>query len=159
MLILAVDKGMDFPVNRLTIARTPARAVRMSDTDTEIAKRIPQNGHISDTSVAYLVAEIPAERITGKITAMLEAKTPQGNPDWRAQSDAVKLWMSYVIGLPVQRQHIIQEKITSAPTAQQLLANPVAVEAILRQILADPAGEAAMRQIMGEKALGNGSRD
>lgn len=107
--------------------------VSVADTDREIAKRIPSNGAVSTASMEYLVQQIPAERITGKLAAMLEAKTPQGNPDWRAQSDAVKLWLSYVIGLPVQRQEIVQHRINTSPL-DSLLATAEDRDALRRQL-------------------------
>jgi hypothetical protein len=147
----SVDRVVFYPDFCLILARTPAHInmVAEAEIDAAIERRIPANGHIGPAALEFLVEKIPADRIVRKIDAMLKAETPQGNPDWRAQSDAVKLWLSYVIGLPIQRQHIIQEKI-STPAPDKLLENPVAVETLFRLALATEAGKAALAKVAAE---------
>lgn len=66
--------------------------------------------NISQHLLERLVAEIPAKRILEGIKEMLSAtfitKSGKSHPDYRAREAGLKLYMSYAIGLPVQRQII-----------------------------------------------------
>lgn len=115
-----------------------------------MAKRIinnssipPEDRHISTQAIARLIKVITPDRIIDKIEEMLEATYPNGQPDWRSQESACKLWMAYAIGLPVQRQEIIQHNITTPPV-DQLLGDTASVEALIRVISANPDGKALL---------------
>lgn len=98
------------------------------------------NPQLSARAITYLCNEIPAQEVVQVIRDLLTAETPQGNPDWRARESGVKLWMSYVIGLPIQRQEIIQHRIVSKPDAGKLLSTPSALEALARSLANNPEG-------------------
>ena len=95
-------------------------------TDNEEFPREP--GLLGLAAMTRLAEEIPIELIVsgikdlltatqtnGKIAAKLEEGGFAAPPDYRAREAGLKLWLSYVIGMPVQRQHILQEKRVSAP--------------------------------------------
>jgi len=106
---------------------------------TKPAELIPADSPgLSLRTIAEMVNSIPLDRITRTIAEMLDACTPQGNPDWRARTDGAKLWLSYVIGLPVQRQEIVTHKITTAPALRSLMSDPAVRERIQAEL--DAAG-------------------
>ncbi len=64
-----------------------------------------------------------------------------GAPDWRGRESGVKLWLSYVVGLPVQRQEIVTHKVSSIGDSKALLRSPATLEAISRQLAGTAEGE------------------
>ena len=118
------------------------------------ALKLPDNPVLSQRTIAQLINAVPLETITATISAMLEACTPQEYPDWRARESGVKLWLSYVIGLPVQRQEIVTHKVSSVADPAALLANPATVEAIARQLKGTEAGDKLLAALMTKRAQG-----
>lgn len=118
----------------------------------EIPDLIPSDSpQLSTRTIVALVNKVPVDRIITVIESMLDAETPQGNPDWRARESGVKLWLSYVVGLPVQRQEIIQHKIVSKPDAGKLLATPSALEALARSLAQQPEGKRKLLEALKDE--------
>lgn len=103
---------------------------------------------VSLANIERLATELPFEQVISCIREMFGALLSNDKPDWRARETGVKLWLSYVIGLPVQRQEIITHKVTSAPTTAQLLKNPATREALVRQIAGDPESRKALLDML-----------
>ncbi len=101
----------------------------------------PQASALSQRALERLVNEVPADDVCAMVKEMLTAETPQGNPDWRARTDAIKVWFSYVIGLPIQRQEIVTHKVSGHVDAAALLSNPATLDAIVRRLSGTPAGD------------------
>lgn len=101
-----------------------------------------------------IATRYPASVICGHIDSLLNAtvgKEGFERPDCRSVESGLKLVLAYSIGLPVQRQEIITQKITSAPTAAQLLKNPATIQAIIRQIADDPEGRRTLRNALKDE--------
>lgn len=114
----------------------------MSDRSKAAIAAIRPDSDLSRAALESLTSQVPSDDVIGTLAAMLVAETPQGNPDWRARENAVKLWLSYVVGLPVQRQEIVQHKVTSARPTLAMLSDP-ATRSALRQLLADAEAQAS----------------
>ncbi len=99
---------------------------------------ISKPGDIGPQMLQQLAALLPPALIAEKIQGMLNATYESGGKvktDWRAVEAGVKLWMSYQIGMPVQRQVILQQKSESGEeTLERLLASP-ASRKMLGQLL------------------------
>lgn len=66
-------------------------------------------GDINRKVAEVLALKVPADRIAEIINGLLNAKrqTKHGEvADTRAMEAGAKLWLSYVVGLPIQRQQI-----------------------------------------------------
>jgi hypothetical protein len=104
----------------------------------------------SDVGPALLgkLAElVPPAVIAAKVQEMLEAelKNARGEyyPDWRAREAGIKLYLSYMIGMPVQRQIVVSEQRESTgQTLDRLLASPASRRA-LRSVLDEEQGRGA----------------
>jgi hypothetical protein len=81
---------------------------------------------------------IKAMMVTGSLMKAAKEAGFEAPPDWRAREAGIKLWCSYVIGMPVQRQHIVKEDIRREQPLEELLRSPAA-RAALREALADGA--------------------
>jgi len=95
-----------------------------------------------------VLARIPVDRIVESIDRLLSSIDRNGNPDARGIAAGVTLWTETLIGKPVQRQHIIQEKRTNAPPIEELLNSPAAVESLARALSRSEEGRAAMASAM-----------
>ncbi len=91
---------------------------------------------LSERSIRHIASVVTVEEIGQRIRLLLDAKLSNNQPDVRAIEAGLKLWLSYVIGLPVQRQEIVQHRITSGGSLADLLADPAAKQA-LRKALDD----------------------
>ena len=112
-------------------------------------------------AIRLIAAEVAPSEIAKTIKEMMGACLVSGSlvkkaleegldapPDWRAREAGVKLWLSYVVGMPVQRQHIVQERRQSAPI-EDLLGSPAAREALAKAFAGSPEGRAAMQEALG----------
>lgn len=113
-----------------------------SPDDDENPLDIAREKGVSPRLVMRIAEKIPFDDIITGIKEMLGALLSNDKPDWRAREIGIKLWLSYVIGLPVQRQHVIQERITTAPTVDTLLQNPATLDALERMLAAARAQQA-----------------
>lgn len=92
----------------------------------------------SDVGPALLgkLAElVPPAVIAAKIHEMLDAelKNARGEfyPDWRAREAGIKLYLSYQLGMPVQRQIVVNEqRENKEQTLERLLASPASRRAL-----------------------------
>lgn len=100
---------------------------------------------LSPRAIERLATEVPIETIIEGIQYLINAKIgdppEDGEPDLRrrdtrALEAGLKLWLSYVIGLPVQRQEIVTHKLTGTIDPVQLIANPATLDALARQAVA-----------------------
>jgi hypothetical protein len=96
---------------------------------------------VSQALVDHLSKRFPPEYIAEKVAELLVAThvTRGGNPiaDNRAREAGVKLLLSYLVGLPVQRQEIVNVNIDSLADLQQRAQQSPA----LRQAVAKLLGE------------------
>ena len=142
-----------------------------SQPDNQDTLSIRKNGDIRAPWVSQKLIETLSERFTpemivGYIEQLLEAThvTKGGNhiPDNRARESAVKLLLAYMVGLPVQRQEIIQKFIDgSKDTEEAILASPALRATLARKIAQVEASEAAgiagkTIEIEAEQNRGNG---
>lgn len=88
---------------------------------------------LSTRAVAELCNRVPIDRVIERITGLLDAEMRDGFPDHRARKDGITLWLSYVVGLPVQRQEIVTHKVTG-PKLESLLDSQEARERVKRLI-------------------------
>ncbi len=95
---------------------------------------------VSPAVLEAINAKIEPDEIANAIREMLDATLASGLPDWRAREIAIKTYLSYTVGLPVQRQEIIQHRIVSKPDAGKLLSTPSALEALARSLANNPEG-------------------
>jgi hypothetical protein len=118
---------------------------------------------VSQKLIETLAERFTPERIVGYIEDLLAAthctKGGQVIPDNRARESAVKLLLAYVVGLPVQRQEIIQKFIDgSKETEEAILASPALRSTLARKIAQVEASVAAgATTIELEQNGGNGS--
>ena len=109
-----------------------------------------QNTRDIGTGTLKRLAElVTPERIAEKIHEMLDATTlvrtgsesTEERPDWRTVEAAVKLWLAYQLGMPVQRQVIVQQAAeTSEGTMDRLMSSPAAIK-VLESMLTKAKGE------------------
>lgn len=106
----------------------------------ELARRIP-----IDRVITLLENMMGAVMVSNSIGKAMRERGEAPPPDWRAREAAVKIYLSYVVGMPVQRQHLVKETLTT-PTdpTQDLAASPAARAALARMLAASPEGRAAM---------------
>jgi hypothetical protein len=144
---------------------------KSTNADNQDTLTIRKNGDIrapwvSQKLIETLAERFTPERIVGYIEDLLAAThvTKGGNiiPDNRAREAAVKLLLAYVVGLPVQRQEIIQKFIDgSLDTEEAILASPALRSTLARKIARVEASEAAgiaskTIEIESEQNRGNG---
>lgn len=95
-----------------------------------------------DRVLSHLAAAIPAATIIDGINKLLEAtfvtKSGKKHPDFRAREAGLKLWLNYLVGLPIQRQIIATAASPESRTAawDRLLQSPAA-RAEIRRMLDD----------------------
>jgi hypothetical protein len=114
-----------------------------SSSSTEIPT-IRQASDIGPEMLTRLAAKVSpediAELIRTMITAEHETKSGALYPDWRAREAGAKLWMSYMIGMPVQRQIVVNEtRESTGQTLERLLASPASRRA-LQSVLDEEQG-------------------
>lgn len=96
--------------------------------------------------VERLVAEIPETEIVSKIREMLNAsyvtKSGKEHPDYRAREAGIKLYLSYTVGLPLQRQimaNVNQERPSEEAEWSRILTSPAARRVLKARLI--EAGE------------------
>jgi hypothetical protein len=113
----------------------------MRKTQTELKNL--RAGDIGTGLILQLAKEVPPEQIAVAIKEMLGATTNQRTgahdyeevPDWRAREAAVKLYLSYMLGMPVQRTEVKTQVIESEEqTLARLLGSPAVREALRREL-------------------------
>lgn len=99
---------------------------------------------IGSSTLKRLADLVTPEQIAAKIQGMLGAtmvvrtgaESTEERPDWRTIEAAVKLWLSYQLGMPVQRQVVVQQAPeTGEATMSRLMSSPAAVK-VLETMLA-----------------------
>lgn len=116
----------------------------MSTPATEL-KAINKGSDIGPALLSKLAELIPVEFVAEKILQLLNAECVNARgesyPDNRAIEAGVKLYMSYQVGMPVQRQVIVnQTSESAAQTLERLLESPASRRA-LQQVLDSRGGE------------------
>ena len=104
-----------------------------------VTNNFEQASNVTKELVAYLAERFPPDLIAGKIEELLHAthKTRGGNdiPDNRAREAAVKLLISYLVGLPVQRTENVNINIDSMEDLQSRMKGSPAVQAALNGLI------------------------
>lgn len=101
-------------------------------------------GDLTPKVLAILAEKVPVEEIGDKIRALLDAKTKDGTrSDFRAVEAGLKIWLSYVVGLPVQRTENVNVNLDADAGAglRERLAKSPALRSALRKALEDSEGE------------------
>ncbi len=109
---------------------------------------------VSKHLLERLAAEVPADTILDGIRKLLAAtfvtKSGKEHPDYRAREAGLKLWLNYLVGLPVQRQ-----VIANVPP-------PKSREESWHEIERSPAARAALRRVLDDAdrraEVGEGAR-
>ncbi len=97
--------------------------------------QIKESRDIGPALLGKLAELVPPAVIAAKIHEMLDAeiKNARGEfyPDWRAREAGIKLYLSYQLGMPVQRQIVVNEqRETTSQTLERLLASPASRRAL-----------------------------
>lgn len=123
----------------------------MSEKSTRAARALEATGRpggISADTINTLVNFVPVEKVMERLKEMLDATTPGGTfPDWRARENAIKLWLSYAVGLPVQRVEETQTRVNVQIDPEKLLSNPASLEAIARKLQGTDAGARLLAEL------------
>jgi hypothetical protein len=102
-------------------------------------------GDLSPRVISILAEKIPADQIRQTIQEMMSAERPlKGGasiPDWRAREAAVKLWLAYCEGLPIQRQQIVTHQVSGPDLWETAKTNPHVREALRNQLAALDAAD------------------
>ena len=104
-----------------------------------VTQSFDQPANVTKELVSYLAERFPPDLIAGKIEELLHAthKTRGGNdiPDNRAREAAVKLLISYLVGLPIQRTENVNINIDSMEDLQSRMKSSPAVQAALNGLI------------------------
>lgn len=133
-------------------------------TDTDATDENPEDPQFTPAllgpkAIERLAREVPIEKVIATIKDMMEANMTAGNaaaklvaagmeppPDWRAREAALKLWLSYVVGMPIQRQHIVHDKPRRSNPEEDFENSPAAQAAALRYLRSTPEGREMLAQ-------------
>jgi hypothetical protein len=96
-----------------------------------------------------------ADRIHELINAKRETKSGGSIPDVRAMEAGIKLYLAYVVGLPVQRTEAVNVNLDAASAAglEDRLRKSPALRATFRRIL-DATEDGAPQDVVGGGAAG-----
>lgn len=110
-------------------------------------------------AIEQLAREVPLEKVIATIKGMLEATMTVGNaaaklveqgkeppPDWRTREAGTKLWLYFVVGMPIQRQHIVHDKPRRSNPEEDFENSPAAQAAALRYLRSTPEGREMLAQ-------------
>lgn len=111
----------------------------MEITDERFKNRNLTNpGHISAKLVEHLAQRFPPELIAQKIDDLLKAQhmTKGGNliDDNRAREAAIKMLLSYIVGLPVQRVENVNYDVPEHEALEKLISTPAGIEMMERML-------------------------
>ena len=133
----------------------------MPEPDTEELEKLARNpSALGPKTIELLAEQIPPSRVITMLEEMMEAtmsttaaakvakeKGESAPPDWRAREAAAKLYFAYVVGMPVQRQHLVKETITPpSDPSKDISGSPAAMAALARLLAQTPEGRAVMQQ-------------
>lgn len=108
----------------------------------EQLNQIKQASDLGASLLATLAKEVGHDVIIATLKDMLTANTVtkagKKAPDWRAREAGVKMYLAYMVGMPVQRSVTIERKEESeGETMTRLLESPAAREALKRAMAQD----------------------
>ncbi len=90
------------------------------------------------STIDLLAKQVTPEAIALAVASALQAETVTRNgsiPDFRTRLEACKIYLSYLVGLPVQRQEIVHQEVRSEQESLDvILASPAAVAALEKRI-------------------------
>ena len=103
------------------------------------ARELNIPGNVTPALVAHLASRFSPEFIAGKVEELLNAThVTQGGreiADNRAREAGLKLLMAYLVGLPVQRQEIVQVSFDSLEELQKRAQQSPALRSAVAKIL------------------------
>lgn len=109
---------------------------------TETLAAIKDVRDIGPSVVEQMMSLIPPSVVADKINAMMHATRWIGNgehmrevPDTRAQEAGVKLYLAYVVGMPVQRSESIVKNLESEDQTMERAAKSPATRRHMRRML------------------------
>lgn len=106
----------------------------------ERAKNLSAPTNITPALIGYLTHKFPPSLIAEKIGELMEAihitKGGDPIPDNRAREAGLKLLISYLVGLPVQRQEIVQLNFDSLEELQKRAQQSPTIQAAVARVLA-----------------------
>ncbi|MEZ0300001.1 MAG: hypothetical protein ACAI35_26400 [Candidatus Methylacidiphilales bacterium] len=134
---VSTDFSESEPSSKSSAPRLPRRRARRKITT-------PGPGSISPAVMAHLSKRFPPDYIAGKIGELLEAThiVTGGRevPDNRARESGLKLLMTYLIGLPVQRKEIVQLTVDSLEDLQRRAQQSPALRAAVEKVVGSAPG-------------------
>ena len=113
-------------------------------------------GDLTPKVLAILAEKVPVEEIGDKIRALLDAKTKDGTrSDFRAVEAGLNIWLSYVVGLPVQRTENVNVNLDADAGAglRERLAKSPALRSALRKALEESEGDTVEVESVAEKGV------
>ncbi len=125
---------------------TPTRMRAKKGTETpgnshliQRSQELQNPSHVTPALISHLAGRFSPEFIAGKIDELLNAthvtKGGKRIADNRAREAGLKLLMAYLIGLPVQRQEIVQVNFDSLEELQRRAQQSPALRAAVAKIL------------------------
>jgi len=121
---------MDIPITAINSELTQERPITSITNPGEINKQV----------ATVLLAKVGPEKVADTIKDMLEATRPTKHgevPDGRQREAGVKLWLAYMVGLPVQRQEIVSVQLDAEAELgiRERLRHSPALRANLRRMI------------------------
>jgi len=114
----------------------PISRARKKHVTDRIEGGITAPSDVSERLIRHLAKQFSPDYITKKIAALCEAThvTKGGHhiADNRAQEAGIKLLLAYLVGLPVQRQEIVQVQIDGAQLQERAAMSPAIQKAAAR---------------------------
>jgi hypothetical protein len=86
-----------------------------------------------------LIKRFPPSLIADALAGMLKATIQKGGhpyPDTKTRAEAIKLILAYMVGLPVQRQEVIQYRVDAVQSLLERAGGSPELTAALEQALA-----------------------
>lgn len=90
--------------------------------------------------MAAIAERVMPERIGDAILELLDANMANDKPDWRAREAGIKLYLSYMVGMPTQRIEETVTRVNVSLDPEKMLSNPATLEAIARKLRGTEAG-------------------
>ena len=110
---------------------------------TELAKRMSRHGKLSIETMEKLSERVTPDLVADTVCAAMAAEIngkAGAIPDHRTRLEACKLFLNYIVGMPVQRQEIVTKDVKSdQDVIASLVASPAAMAALERRISAAKA--------------------
>lgn len=106
---------------------------------TTLALKMDARESPGQRTIELLAKHVTPEAIAQAVASALQAETVtrEGTvPDFRTRLEASKIYLNYLVGLPVQRQEIVHQAVRNdQESMDRLLASPAAVAALEKMVV------------------------